>query len=235
MTASTPERRTAMYHAQLSGGAVMVDADGWQLPRHFGDAEREAGWLRDTVGVSDISPLGKVRVVGAEASRAVAALVPSAVEQGEGTVAEADSPLVRGGKLLAVRLAQDEFLVLTPAGVAPSAVDAIRAVDPDCGHPIDVTSGLCGIAVVGAATQELMSRITGLDTSPRAMPDLACVESRFADIQALFLRRDVNHIPMYQLYAGREFGEYLWNVLVELAREVGGGPVGTEALLGLKG
>jgi sarcosine oxidase gamma subunit len=48
------------------------------------------------------------------------------------------------------------------------------------------------------------------------------------------LRRDVNGIEMYQFYAGREFGEYLWEVLVETAREVGGGPVGTEALLGLR-
>ena len=27
-----PERRTAMYHTHLAMGAVMADADGWQLP-----------------------------------------------------------------------------------------------------------------------------------------------------------------------------------------------------------
>ena len=36
------ERRTAMYHVQLAMGAVMADADGWQLPVHYGDASREA-------------------------------------------------------------------------------------------------------------------------------------------------------------------------------------------------
>ena len=229
-----PEKRTAMYHAQLGMRAAMADADGWQLPANYGDAEQESVWLRETVGVSDVSPIGKVRVVGAEAAKAVAALVPSALEQSVGTVAEADSTLERGGKLISVRLARDELVVLTPTGVAPSAAEEMAYIDPACAHVIDVTSGLCGLAIVGPATHDLMSRITDLDTSARALPDLTCVQSRFADVQGLLLRRDVNGIAMYQLYAAREFGEYLWETLIETAREVGGGPVGTQALLGLR-
>ena len=79
-----------------------------------------------------------------------------------------------------------------------------------------------------------MSRITDVNTAPDALRDLTCVQSRFADVQGLLLRRDVNGIAMYQLYASREFGEYLWEVLAETARELGGGPVGTQALLSLR-
>ena len=234
MTTSIPERHTAMHHSQLEMGAVMDDADGWQLPVSYGDVSQEESWLRETVGVSDVSPIGKVRVVGEGAAAAVAGIVPQAVDQKVSSVAEGDSPLERGGKLLSVRLAQDEFLVLTPSGVAPSAVEAMRPADPKCAHPVDVTSGLCGMAIVGPATQELMSRSTELDTSPRALPDMSCAQSRFADVQGLLLRRDVNGIAMYQLYASREFGDYLWEAIVETARDVGGGPVGTHALLGLR-
>ena len=232
---TTPERRTAMYHAQLSMGAAMADADGWQLPAHYGDVSREAAWLRETVGVSDVSPIGKVRVVGEDVSRVVATLLPQAGDLSIGSVGEADSPLERGGKLLAARLASNEFMVLTPARVAPPAIDAMHSAPASCAYAVDVTSGLCGMAIVGPATHELMSRITEIDTSPRALPDLSCVQSRFADVQGMLLRRDVNGIAMYQFYAGREFGEYLWEVLIETAHEVGGGPVGTQALLGLRG
>ena len=234
MAIATPERRTAMYHVQLAMGAVMADADGWQLPAHYGDASQEAARLRETVGVSDVSPIGKVRVVGGGAAQAVSSLFPQAGDLPAGSVSEADSPLERGGKLLATRLALDEFLVLTPAGVAPLAVDAMRSGPSNCAYAIDVTSGLCGVAIVGPATREMMSRITEIDTSPRALPDLSCIQSRFADVQGLLMRRDVNGIAMYQLYASREFGEYLWQVLIEAAHEVRGGPVGTEALLGLR-
>ncbi len=237
---TAPERRTAMYHSQLEMGAVMDDADGWQLPLHYGDAGQESAWLRETVGVSDVSPIGKVRVVGREAASVVATLVAVAGEQGINAVAEADSTLERGGKLLSARLADDEFLVLTPPGVGASAVEAMRQADNQpglvegCAYAIDVTSGLCGVAIVGPATQALMSRITDVNTAPEALRDLTCVQSRFADAQGLLLRRDVAGIAMYQLYAGREFGEYLWEALVETARELGGGPVGTQALLGLR-
>ena len=124
--------------------------------------------------------------------------------------------------------------LLTPAGVAPLAVTAMRSSHPDCAYAIDVTSGLCGVAIAGPATQGMLSRVTEIDTSAGALPDLACVQSRFADVQGLLMRRDVNGIEMFQLYAGREFGEYLWEVLLEAAREVGGGPMGTQALLELR-
>ena len=80
----------------------------------------------------------------------------------------------------------------------------------------------------------LLSRVTGLDISPRAMPDLTCAQGRFAEIQGLLLRRDVQGLAIYQLYAAREFGEYLWEALTDAARDTGGGPVGTEALSGLR-
>ena len=83
--------------------------------------------MRETVGVSDVSPSGKVRAVGQDAASAVSALVPGASEQVPGSVVEADSTLERGGKLLSVRLAHDEYLVLTPAGVAPMVVEAMRS------------------------------------------------------------------------------------------------------------
>ena len=234
MSIAAPERHTAMYHVHLAMGAVMADADGWQLPVYYGDVSRESAWLRETVGVSDVSPIGKVRVVGEDAAQTVATLLPGAADLPTGSLKEADSPLERGGKLLAVRLASDEFIVLTPAGVASYAISAMQSDQPNCTHAVDVTSGLCGVAIVGPATYEMMSRITEIETSPRALPDLTCVQSRFGDVQGLLLRRDVNDIAMYQVYAGREFGEYLWEVLIEAAHEVGGGPVGTQALLGLR-
>ena len=236
MSIAAPERRTAMYHAQLAMGAVMADADGWQLPAHYGDASRESVWLRETVGVSDVSPIGKLRAVGEDAAQAVGALVPRAPDLSIGSVGEADSPLERGGKLLAARLAPDEILLLTPTGESSSAVTAILASETaSCAHIVDVTSALTGVSIIGPATQELMNRVTELDVSPCSLTDLSCVQSRFAEGQGLLLRRDVHGIPIYQLYAGREFGEFLWEVLVETAKEVGGGPVGTEALLRLRG
>ncbi len=254
MSAATPERRTAMYHAQLAMGALMSDADGWQLPAHYGDLTQEATWLRQTVAISDASSIGKIRVVGKGATQAVQALLPHAANLPVGAAAEADSPLERnavaeansplerGGKLLAARLTPDEFLLLTPPNQAPAAIDALLSRNPagspetpaPCAHAVDLTSGLCGVAIIGPATPDLLSRVTGLDVSPRALPDLACVQTRIAEIRALLLRRDAHAIPILHLYATRDLGEYLWQTLTQAAQESGGGPAGTQALLGLR-
>ena len=234
MNAAVPERRTAMYHAQLPLGAVMALADGWQLPSGYGDVSQEAAWLRDTVGVSDISPLGKLRVVGADAAELVGALVPQAAGLAVGSIGEADSALERGGKLLAARLTADEFLLLTPTGVAPAAMDAMLKHDASCAHVVDITSGLSGVSIIGPASPRLLNAITELDVSPRAMPDLACAQARFAEIQGILLRRDAHGIPIFQLYTAREFGEYLWEAIVAAAKHEEGGPAGTEALLDLR-
>ena len=228
-------RRTAMYHAQLAMGAVMSDADGWQLPASYGDVTSEAAWLRDTVGISDISPIGKLRVVGEDAAEAVEALLPQASALAVGSVSEADLPPAHGpGKLLAARLTGDEFALLTPTGRSPRVMAEMLGHNAPCAHVVDVTSGLAGVSVIGPSSVSLLSRVTGLDISPRAMPDLTCAQGRFADIQGLLLRRDVHGVAIYQLYAAREFGEYLWEALTDAARDTGGGPIGTEALSGLR-
>ena len=213
----------------------MATVDGWQLPADYGDASQEAALLRETVGVSDISPVGKLRVVGASAAEAVGTLIPRLVGLAPGAVGEVDSLSDgAGGNLLAAWLTADELLVLTPTGQAPATMDAMPNLDAICAHVVDITSGLCGVSIIGPASTQLLSRITDLDISPRAIPDLTCAQARFAEVQGLLLRRDVQIIPAYQLYAGREFGEYLWEALIDAATETGGGPVGTEALARLR-
>ena len=220
-----------MYHAQLAMGAVMAAVEGWQLPTDYGDASQEEALLRETVGVSDISPVGKLRVVGAGAAGVVGALTPRLVGLAPGAVGEMDSPSDRaGGNLLAAWLTADELLVLTPPGQAQAALDAMPNLNAICAHVVDITSGLCGVSIIGPASTRLLSRITDLNISPRALPDLSCAQARFAEVQGLLLRRDIQGIPAYQLYASREFGEYLWENIIDAALETGGGPVGTEAL-----
>ena len=213
----------------------MATVEGWQLPADYGDAPQEAARLRETVGISDISPVGKLRVVGAGAAEAVGALIPRLVGLAPGAVGEVDSPADGAtGNLLAAWLTADELLVLTPTGQAQAALDAMPNLDASCTHLVDITSGLCGVAIIGPASTQFLSRITDLGILHRAMPDLTCAQARFAEVQGLLLRRDVQIIPAYQLYAGREFGEYLWEALIDAATETGGSPVGTEALYRLR-
>ena len=234
MAVQNPIRRTAMYHAQVSFGGIMVEADGWQQAVRFGTTANELELLRTSAGVHDISPNGQVRVVGTHAAAAVQNLSSNLPDLAVGMVRQVEIEIA-GGRLSALlaRLTQDEFAVLTPPAQAPAAAELLGAATDSCAHVLDISSGLAGIALTGPASSEILSAITQLNVSAQGMPNLTCAQSQFAEIQGLLVRHDTVDLRSYQLYVSREFGEYFWESVVEAAQEIGAGPVGTEAVAGL--
>ena len=59
---------------------------------------------------------------------------------------------------------------------------------------------------------------------------MSCAQTKAAGIHGVILRLDVAGVSSYELYFGREFGEYMWEALLETAADLGGGPVGLEAM-----
>ncbi len=236
MAIHVPIKRTAMFHAQTSFGAVMGAADGWQQPARFGPTANELELLRTSAGIYDISPNGQVRVIGADAAVAAKKLAPNEAELAVGMVCQTEIEIASGRLFaLVARLTQDEFAMLTPPGQANAVVELLEASPDPCAHVIDISPGLAGVALTGPSSAEVLSAITQLDVSSHSMPDLTCAQSRFAEIQGLLVRHDYAGLLSYQLYVSREFGEYFWEAIVETALEIGAGPVGTEAVAALLG
>ena len=50
----------------------------------------------------------------------------------------------------------------------------------------------------------------------------------------MLVRADLGDLPSYQLFFSRDFGEYMWETLLETAEYFGGGPVGLEAMSELR-
>ena len=51
-----------------------------------------------------------------------------------------------------------------------------------------------------------------------------------AEVRATLLRVDHGAVPGYELYFGRDYGEYMWDSVLEAGEPAGLTPVGTEAL-----
>lgn len=225
------ERRSAMARLQLLQGAVMAELDGWQQPLHYGDDENELKMMREIVGIHDLSPRGAVRLVGDGAISVAAGLSSDQKELAVGRVCECRITAENGtALLLELRLARDEVVFLTAPGDGEFVTEYLRRSPASCVHPVDISSGMAGAGIFGPKATFLLSMITELDVSAEALPDLHCAQSRFADVQGLLVRQDVAMAPAYQLYFAREYGEYIWEVIIQAARHIGGGPVGTAAI-----
>ncbi len=227
---------SAMHHRHVAMGATMEERDGWQLPARFGPVEDELRRLRTGVGLLDISPWIKINVQGENAS----AFLSAACSGGQLPELGAVSPvtITAGGQSFQVtsaRLADDDFLVLTALDHVGSMFESLDAASEGAAHIFDLSSTLAAAQVTGPEASSFMSSITEFNCSPRAFPNGRCAQTQAAEIHATLLRADVGDLPSYQIFFGRDFGEYMWEALVEAAEVHDGAPVGFEAMDRLRG
>ncbi len=221
----TPVKKSAFHHKQLAIGAHMVERDGWLQPSLYSSVDQESRLLNEGAGVCDISPIGKLLLQGDD----LIGFLRNILSDGE-------APAVGEVRLISVpangrlaRLTIDECLVLSDAAELSKWTMILGGNPPDCAHLLDHTSGLAGVRLTGHESDQLLSKLTELDTSPEAFPNLSCAQTRCAEIHGTLIRTDLGSLPSYDLFFPREFGEYMWDAIFEAGEEFGVAAVGFEA------
>ena len=221
----SPVKKSAFHHKQLAVGAHMIDRDGWQQPAYYSSVDQETRLLNAGAGVFDISPLGKLLLQGNDLGGFLRNILPADEAPAIGEVRRVSLPA--SGRL--AMLATDECLVLCEASEMPKWTAALGENPPDCVHLLDHTSGLAGVRLTGPRSDQLLSKLSELDTTPAAFPDLSCAQTRCAEIHGTLIRTDSGPLPSYELFFPREFGEYMWDAIFEAGEEFGVAGVGFEA------
>ena len=228
-SAATPPKLSAFHHRLVAAGATLVDVDGWRQAERIGGVENEVRRAREGVGVVDVSPAGKLDLKGTGVAGLLARLCGDAAAPGLHQVGRVD---VGGSAVVLARLAEDQALVLTPAGARGGMTDAISGTmgaENDCHHLTDVTSTLAGLRLVGPRCRDLLRKLTSADLRDRVVPTESCAQVGLAKVPALILRLDRTGLPTYELYISRDYGEYLWDVLFDAGGEFGIVPIGLSA------
>jgi len=123
-------------------------------------------------------------------------------------------PEVKGEDIVWYRISDRRSLALCPSTHAAS----VRA---DLGERfvLDLSGALSIIALVGPEASTVLRRLTHLHHLPAS--------GEVAHINAHVLKVG----QMTWIVFAQEFGHYLWDVVVDRASALGGGPVGVDALL----
>ena len=223
------------HHKLVDLGAVMVETDGWQRPSRFTFIEDEVDRLRQAVGLLDISPDGKLSLQGREIDGLLAAVFPgmSPLEVGRAETWRIDGGL-SGDEVGLARLADDEVFAVTGPGEATGLAERLLHTEPDCAHAVDVTSAFAGVRVTGRYAHHLIRALVEVDTSPAAFADGACAQLRAAEVYGLLIRQDIGGLPSFDLYFGREYGDYMWDALTQSGEQYNVAPYGLQALALLK-
>ena len=235
MAMSVPLKRTALHYQHLALNAAMMDDGGWQRPERYEPPDEEVQAVRAGVGLCDISPVGKLDLKGKESVPVLERLFfPSAVPR----LGQAQRMVLKNTDGVAVveelccRLGSDHVLIITAPGtvaVVEQTLTQYMEAANGCMHLTNLTSALAAVQLVGPYSRDLLCKLTALDLSPRQFADLTCAQGSVAKVHAFVVRADIGSELAYEVYCGREFGEYLWDTLRDAGQEFGVVPFGVAA------
>lgn len=244
-----PTRRTAMHNWHLDAGAEMIDAGLWKRPRVYRrgaeDLEqayiREARMTRQSIGIVDVSTLGKIAVQGPDA----AAFLDRVYSNG---FAKLPVGKARYGLMLREdgivhddgttwRLDDTNFLMTTTTAQAAVVLEHLELYLsvhwPDLKvHVTSVTDQWAGAAVAGPKVREMLRIVMPeTDFDNEAFPFMAIRHGKtLQGIPVMMCRLSFSGELAYEVFTPARFGLSVWKELHSAGKQMDLVSYGMEAL-----
>ncbi|NHB76933.1 sarcosine oxidase subunit alpha family protein [Rhodobacter calidifons] len=240
-----PQRFLTSDQASRDRGAPMIEAGLWYRPSYFpkpGETtwreacDREVRMVRETVGIADVSTLGKIDIQGRDAGRFLDFVYTntfSTLPVGRvryGLMLREDGHVLDDGT--SARLGENHYLMTTTtaaAGLVMRHLDFVhQAFCADWQvRFISVTEAWAQFAVAGPKARELV--LSFLET-PVELPFMGVAPVRIGGVDGRLFRISFSGEEGYEIAVPTRYGEALFRDLVARAETMGGGPYGMEAL-----
>ena len=244
-TGFAPQRFLTSDQASRDRGAPMIEAGLWYRPSYFpkpGETtwreacDREVAMVRQTVGVTDVSTLGKIDLKGRDAGRFLDLVYTntfSTLPVGRtryGLMLREDGHVLDDGTT--ARLAEDHWLMTTTTAAAGLVMRHLEFVhqafcaDWDVRF-ISVTEHWAQFAIAGPRARDLLT--SALGRAP-GLPFMGVTPVTIQGVQGRLFRISFSGEEGYEIAVPARYGEALFRDLTARAETMGGGLYGMEAL-----
>ena len=251
-----PTRRTPAHDWHYRQGAPMLDTGLWRRPWYYpqmgeGLEEayiREAAAVRESVGFTDVSTLGKIAVQGPDAGIFLDRIYVngfSGLPVGRaryGVMLRDDGFVLDDGTVW--RLGEHEFfMTTTTAQAGPVMVWLERLLATRFAelrvHVTSVSDQWAGMAIAGPRAREVLAQLVrGIDVSAAAFKFMAVREGRIqvgeGDADCRVARITFSGELGYEIYVGADHADAVMEAVSERVAAAGGVPYGLEALGALR-
>ena len=241
-----PQRFTTSHGASVAAGAPMIEAGLWYRPSYFPvdgektwrqSCDREVNMVRNTVGIVDVSTLGKIDIQGPDAAALldfVYANTFSTLKVGRvryGLMLREDGHVLDDGTT--ARLGEMHYVMTTTTAAAGLVMRhlefVLQVLRPDLdARVISVTEQWAQFGVAGPKSRELLNAMT--DAPIDALPYMGCMDVNVGGVAARLFRISFSGEMAYELAVPARFGAPAYDTLIDRAAALGGGPYGMEAL-----
>ena len=243
-----PERFTTSHKASVKAGAPMIEAGLWYRPSYFPregettwrqSCDREVGYVRGSVGVCDVSTLGKIDIQGPDAAAMLDFVYTnmfSTLKVGRvryGLMLREDGHVMDDGTC--ARMGEQHYVMTTTTAAAGAVMRHLEFVT-QCLHPewqvcfTSVTEQWAQFAVAGPKSRELLNGVLDKQVDNDSWPFMACGEASVMGVAGRLFRISFSGEHAYEVAVPARYGASLFDALVKRAEEMGGGAYGMEAL-----
>jgi sarcosine oxidase subunit alpha len=241
-----PKRRLPLHDWHERAGATFVNTGLWLRPLVYSRADgwapvlEEARAVRRSVGITDVSTLGKIDVQGPDAARFldfVYANTFSTLAVGRaryGIMLREDGMLFDDGTTS--RLGSAHFLVTTTTANSAAVLEHLEFHLQSVCRDFDVVlSDVCDqwaqFAVAGPRAREVVAAVVGdLDLTNAAFPFMAAAAARIAGIPGRLFRISFSGELAYELAVPAGAARTAWEAVLAAGRPYGIRPYGLDAL-----
>lgn len=245
-----PYRHTPSHNWANENGATFVEVGAWLRAQWFAkpgekgwrdSVDREASATRASVGICDVTTLGKIDIQGKDAAEFLNRIYSNPflkVPVGKvryGLMLREDGICYDDGTT--ARLSENHFVMTTTTA---NAVVVFRNMEfarqclwPDLDvHLISATDGWAQFAVAGPNSRALLSKIVDdIDLSNDGFPFMACAEVTVCGgTPARLFRISFSGELAYEVAVPARYGDAMIRALMEAGEEFDAVPYGTEAL-----
>lgn len=224
-------KTSPLHDRHVALGAKMADFGGWEMPIEYpgGGVVREHTAVRTSVGIFDVSHLGKARVSGPGARAFVNSCLANDLDRihegkAQYTLCCTESGGVVDDLIAYLRSDEDVFLIPNAANTA-QVVELLAAAAPEGLTVENLHEGYGVIAVQGTRSDEVLEAL-GLPTGHEYM---SFVETDWHGHPVIVCRTGYTGERGYELVPAWDVSAELWDALLEAAAPFGGLPCGLGA------
>jgi aminomethyltransferase len=204
----------------------MTDFGGWDMPIEYSGTVAEHTMVRESVGVFDVSHMGKIRVHGAGSAVFVNAVLANDIDRIVSGQAQYSMLCNDDGgiidDLIVYRLADDDVFIVPNAANASTVVAELVSRAPADVNVDDQHEDLGIIAVQGPQSAEVL-RAVGL---PADHDYMSVAKSSYSGADVFVCRSGYTGELGFELVAPTYVLGELWDAVIAAASEHGGGPAG---------
>jgi len=235
-----PIRYSPMQPWHDSHRARPIVAGQWIRPEHYGDPAAEVDNVRRSVGLIDVTPLGKLWLVGPDVPKLLNLLYVnkwSALAVGSvryGVMCAEDGVIIDDG--VTGRLGDNEYFMSTTSSGAEATLQWIenwlQTGYPEWRvHVTSMTSGYASMNLAGPKSRELLSRlVSSVDLAAESFKYMQVRSGAVAGVEGCHMWRiGFTGELSYELHVPAAYGLHVWETLLDAGSDLGIGPFGLEA------